>query len=753
MKRILGSRLLADLTVVIILVGSVVLFFGFGSTIYLARQEVSKQADKEALQAVSIVQNYVDDQLQRVEDVGYTLLSGSFGLTTRDGSGSFVTVDPARFKKPSEDETFRLLEQFLNANPHICGVAVGFEPDIYPDTKGQYGFAAYVTNVSGRNESLSLGEIHNFREKEWYVNAAANDIPQWSRPFAETSQGEIVACYSIPLHGLGDRLIGVLAMDINTVTFRNKCNEVAPLPGAEVALVDSEFNFISHPNSEYLLRNITDVEQYSSYTSSDSLRERLIRHESGHYLVNKGTRKEAMFYFAPVERTGWTISVESPTSEIYSSVNRLKRVITIIGIVSILFMLLCYLLLFRRIQKVTISKAGIERDLDIASKIQMGMLPKLYPAFPDRTEIDVYGFLKPAKTVGGDLYDYFIRDEKFFFCIGDVSGKGVPASLFMAVIRALFRNISLHTDDPAEILSSLNTALSEGNTHNMFCTMFLGVMDLRTGHLDYCNAGHNAPVVRRVGKDGSVDVHFAEVNVNIAVGVFEGFPYQKQTTNLNPGDAIFLYTDGVTEAENQSKQLFGDDALLSALASARKAGAVTSKDFVDAVYKVVRTYAQGTEQSDDITMTVVEYKGCAKARVSEKTVPVLHLKNSIDEVPTLGEWVEMVAGEAGLPDDKALSLNLALEEAVVNVMKYAYPDQEDMPVDVSCEIGQGTVTFVIDDHGVPFDPTAKDDPDITLEAENRPIGGLGIFLVKNIMDSVSYERVVGHNRLTMVLRY
>ncbi len=736
--------MMADLSVVIILIGSIVLFFGFGSMIYLARQEVSEQTDQTVQQAVTIVQNYVDDQLQRVEDVGYTLLSGKFGHTTRDDSSNgFVTIDPTKFSIPSEDEVFDLLEQFLNANPHICGIAIGFEPYLYTNTKGQYGFAAYVTNVSGQNERLRLGEIHDFRQKEWYESAAASNSPYWSRPFAETSHGEIVACYSIPLHGIGDRLIGVLALDINTASFRDKCNGVAPIPGAEVALVDREFNFISHPNADYLLKNIADVDQYTTYQSSDGPRAKRLGHESGHSLVNKGTKEEAMFYFAPINRTGWTISIECPSSEIFRGVRNMKRTTTLIGLFSILFMLICYLFLFRRIQSVTMSKAGIERDLTIASHIQMGMLPKLYPAFPDRSEIDVYGLLKPAKTVGGDLYDYFIRDEKFFFCIGDVSGKGVPASLFMAVIRALFRNVSLHTDDPSEILSSLNTALSEGNTHNMFCTMFLGVLDLRTGHLDYCNAGHNAPVVRRAKNDGTVDVFFAEIKVNIAVGVFEGFPYEKQETTLNPGDAIFLYTDGVTEAENHSKKLFGDDALLKALSTARSHGARSTKEFADSVYQIVKAYADGAEQSDDITMCVVEYKGSSEIS--------LHLKNNINEVPSLGDWVNEVASKAGLADDKAMGLNLALEEAVVNVMNYAYPGEQDMPVDLTCDIQKDRLVFVLDDHGIAFDPTAKEDPDITLDADERPIGGLGILLVKKFMDSVSYERVEGHNRLTMVM--
>lgn len=611
MKKIFSARAIFDLSLAIVLVGSIVMFFGFGGTIWIARQEVDAETDKCVNQSINLIQNYVDGQLQRVEDVAYTLLSSTFAATTRNENGeAFVSIDQKKFRIPSEEEAFDKLEQLLNTNPFICGVAVGFEPFVYKETKGEYGFAAYVTNVGGFNERLRLGEMHDFREKEWYKGAAAADEPYWSHPFRESSHGKVVTCFSVPLHGYGDRLVGVLALDIDTESFRNKCNDVSPFPNASVALVDSDFRFISHPDVENILKKISEVSMYDNYAADDSMRIKMMNHERGQYLINKGTYREAMFYFAPIPRTGWTISIECPSSDIYSGVKRMKTETAIIGIFSMAFMLLCFMFMFRRLKIITESKAGIERDLEIASKIQMGMLPKLYPAFPDREELDVYGFLKPAKTVGGDLYDYFIRDEKLFFCIGDVSGKGVPASLFMAVIRALFRNVSMHTDNPAKILEALNVALSQGNTHNMFCTMFMGVLDLKTGHLDFSNAGHNAPIIRRLAcNEDGVNVYFTKPKPNLALGVLEDFTYAKEEASLLPGEAIFLYTDGVTEAENAQQQLFGDDATLAALSHARHHHVRSAKDFVSFVYEEIKAYVGDTEQSDDITMVVVEYRG------------------------------------------------------------------------------------------------------------------------------------------------
>lgn len=609
MKKILGLKTFVTLTTFIMLVGTIVFTFGFGSTIYIAKQDVENEANQRANQSVKLIQNYVDDQLQRVEDVAYTLLSTTFTGTSRKENGeAFVTIDPTRFVLPSEEKVYEMLESFINTNPFICGAAIGFEPFLYRES-GPNGFAAYISALRGNTERYNLGKFLDFRKSEWYEEAATRNRSYWSHPFREPSQNTVVTSFSIPLHGYDRRIVGVLSLVINTQAFHDKCNEVSPFPGAEVAIADADFRFISHTNESYITKSIAEIEQYQAYQYDDSIRIKMLDRQSGHYAINKGSKKESMFYFAPVERAGWMISIECPKEEIYGSVDHMKKVTGIIAAFSMLFMILCFVLLFRRMQSVTEKKAGIERDLQIASAIQISMLPKLYPAFPDRKDLDVYGFLKPAKSVGGDLYDYFIKDGKFFFCIGDVSGKGVPASLFMAVIRALFRNISLHVNDPAMILSALNTALSDGNTHNMFCTMFLGVLDLETGHMDYCNAGHNSPVIRRLGKEG-IDVHFASPLTNIALGVFDGFPYVKEETTLAPGEAIFMYTDGVTEAENAHKQLFGDNALLKALADARQHEIRSAKDFVDYVYGVIKSYAHGTaEQSDDITMLVVEYKG------------------------------------------------------------------------------------------------------------------------------------------------
>lgn len=250
-------------------------------------------------------------------------------------------------------------------------------------------------------------------------------------------------------------------------------------------------------------------------------------------------------------------------------------------------------------------KVSIERDIEITATIQQGMLPT---DFPDRTDIDVYGRLTPAKVVGGDLYDCFVRqaandyggiDDYLFFCIGDVSGKGIPASLLMSVTTHLVRNMSRRTTNVHRICNSINATIAERNTQNMFVTLFVGVMNLRTGRLEYCNAGHNPPILMRDGV-----ATFMSPEVNLPIGVDPTTKYKSEAMHVLPGDILFLYTDGVNEAENSDKQLFGNEQTLKAVTSA--ANSVSMKVLTANVLASVHAFADGAEQSDDLTMVAIK---------------------------------------------------------------------------------------------------------------------------------------------------
>ena len=260
------------------------------------------------------------------------------------------------------------------------------------------------------------------------------------------------------------------------------------------------------------------------------------------------------------------------------------------------------LVAYDQLEETTTAKERIESDLRIARDIQQSMIPQKFPPFPERSDIDLFASMTPAKAVGGDLYDFVLIDEKLYFCLGDVSGKGVPASLFMAVARNLFRVVSQQGLPPAEIADKLNNALSEDNESGMFVTMFIGIIDLPTGHLDFCNAGHNPPVIKM--HDGST--HFIEMEANAPLGLWAGLPYVGESIDDISGCPFFVYSDGLNEAENENHDQYGDDLLLEML---EKHPFESSQKTVEMMKADVLRHANGAEQSDDLTMLCVKVQG------------------------------------------------------------------------------------------------------------------------------------------------
>lgn len=252
----------------------------------------------------------------------------------------------------------------------------------------------------------------------------------------------------------------------------------------------------------------------------------------------------------------------------------------------------------RELTEATAQKAYMESELEVARSIQMSMLPMKWPAFPERKDLDIYGRLTPAKAVGGDLYDFHISDGKLFFCIGDVSGKGVPAALVMSVVGCMFRTLTESFDSPEKIVSSINATMSSRNENMMFVTLFVGILDLSTRVLQYTNGGHNAPVVISEGKASML-----EVDSNVPVGIMADWTFSRQEVTLPPGSTLFLYTDGLTEATRSDGQLFGDGRVLELLSSLDREMPV--QEIIARMTRSVEAFAGDAEQSDDLTMLAV----------------------------------------------------------------------------------------------------------------------------------------------------
>ena len=605
-KQAVGFKALANVVVWIMLVGGVVFTAGFGLCLMIARQEVSKEVDTKVRAQINYLRAYVDGQLQRIEDVSYSLASAMFGNCVRDENGnSTVGLDVQTFVRPSPEECYVKIQKAMEANPLVCGIAIEFERDVYPEVKSTYGFTPYVTRLSGEFKRLDLGTITDSFTWEWYTAPTESGKACWISPFRDSSLGHVIACFTIPVYKEG-RKFAVMAVDIDTESFSAKCDEISPYPGALVTMLDRSFRYVSHPDKSCLMRSVREVARERHFTFDDKTKAAMASGEAGRRRF-KSEDRDVVRYFAPVERAGWTISIQCPEDEVYGGVSRMKFTTTAIAAMSILVMIICLLLVFRNLQNVIAKEAGIENELKVASLIQLDMLPKLNLSSQVSKTLDIYGFQKSARSVGGDLYDFFVRDGKLFFCIGDVSGKGVPAALYMAVVLSLFRGLGHLKDDPEEIIRSINRTVSDGNTSNMFCTFFLGVLDLATGHLEYCNGGHNPPLVRRAGPTG--DFHFAKIKVNLPLGALADYPYRGGGTDLKPGDSILLYTDGVTEAEDTAKDLFGDKALREAFANAVRNSPAEIKGAVEGVYASVTAHTSGAEQSDDITMLAITYRG------------------------------------------------------------------------------------------------------------------------------------------------
>ena len=388
---------------------------------------------------------------------------------------------------------------------------------------------------------------------------------------------------------------------------------------------------------------------------------------------------------------------------------------------------------------VTAEKERIGAELNIAAQIQNDMLPRIFPPFPERKDFDIYATMDPAKEVGGDFYDfYLIDDDHLCLVMADVSGKGVPASLFMTIAKTLIKNRAQLGESPSEILYNVNNQLCDGNEAELFVTVWLAIIELSTGKGIAANAGHEHPALRR--KDGSFELVLYRHAP--AVATMEGMRFKEHEFQLNPGDTLFVYTDGVTEATNTKDELFGTQRMLDALNRDPNAA---PKKLLDAVRNDIDEFVGAAPQFDDITMMGVKYdgpedKGPAKLSIDAKT-------ENLDKVLA---FAEEQLGKADCPIKAQTQIGVAVEEIFVNIALYAYAPETgraDITFDVNKEKKEAVITFR--DKGVAFNPLEKQDPDVTQSAEERQIGGLGIYIVKKTMDEVKYERTDEENVLTI----
>ena len=382
------------------------------------------------------------------------------------------------------------------------------------------------------------------------------------------------------------------------------------------------------------------------------------------------------------------------------------------------------------------ARQRIETELNVATQIQADMLPSIFPAFPGRREFDIYAAMIPAREVGGDFYDFFlVDDDRLALVIADVSGKGVPAALFMVIAKTLLKNAVQMGLSPREALEKVNNQLCENNEAEMFVTAWLGIYQISTGRLTAANAGHEYPAICRAGGEFSLlkDRH------GFVLAGMKNARYQEYELEIGVGDTLFLYTDGVAEATDGANVLYGTDRMLAALNRSRAMG-------LEAILRQLKTdidrFAGAAPQFDDITMLAIQRRGTGIKRS-------LQVPPELESLDRVCRFLEDALRDQGATAKAVAQVNIAADEIFSNIARYSGAGSAA----VDCEVMDGLAVIRFMDDGEPYDPTIRPEPDTTLSAGEREIGGLGIFMVRKTMDRVSYAYAGGRNILTVEKRW
>ena len=560
---------------------------------------------------------------------------------------------PARHLN-TPDSMFAYSARILECNPDLNGCSISFEPDLFKE-KGRY-FSAYSYNNHGNIETEQEGnEQYEYFYFDWYQLAKLLDYPVWTEPFVDYNPEaiytqEVIASYCKPIRDADGKYIGTISTDISLEWLSKTISEVKPYPNSYSIMIGAGGTYFVHPDSTKLFNEtIFTPTLEKPDTALTALGHAMQRGETGmRQLMFEG--QDCYVFYKALGSTGWSVAIVCPESDIFGGYNRLYRIVIAIVILGLIVMLFVFSHIIghelkplhtlalqaetiasgqfdktlpednrideigslnhtfsnmqrslvnyiEEVKNTTAMKASIESELKVASDIQMGMIPRVFPPFPDRQDIDLYATMMPAKEVGGDLYDYFLQDERLYFCIGDVSGKGIPASMFMAITRNLFRIIAQQNRAPWEVATQINAFLAKDNEQSMFVTMFIGMIDLRKGLMEFCNCGHNAPIL---------DGKFLEAkDTNQPLGLWESKAFVGEVIDDIRNKQLLLYTDGLNEAENKQQDRLGDDRLLELMQDSTH---LSSEEVINKLKAAVINHRDGAEPNDDLTLLCLSIK-------------------------------------------------------------------------------------------------------------------------------------------------
>ena len=488
------------------------------------------------------------------------------------------------------DSMFGLSRQLVENNPSILGSSISFVPGYYPG-KGRWFEPYAVRRDGGAVETMQLGSPrHDYLQSEFFKFTDEHDMPHWSEPYLDPDGArQIVTTYSAAVHDGTGAVVAVVDADLSLEWLKDLVEESKDIQSIRRFLLSRDGRLLAGVDGPVfqsvspLVEADADREGYEAITGADG-------------------GKQHVFFHPVGSGTGWTLVCVCDDRDIFALLRHRCRSLLLLGLAGLLPMAFIVLRASRDLKNLREANAEKERigaELRVASDIQRSMLPGEGLL---RDGVDAFGWLVPAREVGGDLFDYCMRDGKLFFCIGDVSGKGVPAALLMAMTHALFRSASAREDDPARIVQSINRTLCQDNASNMFATLFAGVLDPSTGLLRYCNAGHDLPIVLGGGGQRTVE----DCKPHLPAGVFEDVAYEAQEMRLRPGDTLFLHTDGLTEAKNGHRKQFGPARTAEVLAKCARER-LAPRQILEAVAGEVHRFVGGAEQSDDLTLMAIRF--------------------------------------------------------------------------------------------------------------------------------------------------
>lgn len=754
---------------------ALLLLAGFAAAFFAARERVVADAEARTRYEARQAADRLEATMHAVRVSGEAMIQLSNRLTL------------------TRAELLEAMEAMLEANPATVGGLVALEPGVLAD---RAPLARYVGIASrGVPDRDLLADGYDLAGREWYQRTLQASAPWWSEPyFNETAGGRYMTTLNLPLRDREGRPIGMVSLDVPVQALSSSLESLRTLAGQRTALFAPEGTIAVHPE-----RGIAFAHDLPGYIASAG-RSDLAPMEAAraqhralrftHADARDGTVRYSVLQ--PVGESGWTLQVSMGRDAMLASLDSAMRMLGLIGGLVALLAALAVLRLARRItvpltelttsaghfangefdwpvphdtrgDEVGVMARALERardsirlqldqigryaaeqqklqsELDIAHAIQMSMLPRDRDFDSGERHYRLQARLEPAKAVGGDFHGHFeAGDGRVWFVIGDVSDKGVPAALFMARAVTVLEVAAAAGDVPDRVLVDASRHLSQGNDTCMFATVLCGLLDTATGALAIASAGHDAPLLRHA--DGRIEL--IPLESGPALGFDAVDSYEVWRGRLRPGDLLFVWTDGVTEAFDGDDLAFGDERMHEALRAANGAA-----DACDGMLAAVHRFAAGVAQSDDITVFAID---CASRSTAGDWSMTLRVPDERAHLPEILTAIEDRLQAADVEGSRIHDAQVIVEELVCNLMDHGAPAGVDM-LQLGLAIDGDRVILDFRDNGPGYDPLAHPLPDLDADLDERAIGGLGIHLVRELADDARYHRDDGWNHVRVVL--